>query len=60
MPSEQKFRIKARTTEGVTLTYSDVASYEIRDGMCHFIDSKTGEQLAYPSVDVNIRGEKKQ
>ena len=50
----RKFKVKAKTLEGVVLLFRNVVSYENRDGLVHFTDSKTGEPLAFPASDVNI------
>jgi len=59
MTAELTYTIKVKTTEGANIRFTGVKAYENRDGLVHFIDTKTGQPVAFPTSDVNIVGEKR-
>ena len=51
------FKIKVKTLEGNILTYRKVKSYELKEGMIYFIDSKTGESKIFSTSQCEIQDE---
>ena len=51
------FKIKVKTLEGNILTYRKVKSYELKEGMIHFTDSKTDEAKIFSTSQCEIQEE---
>ena len=52
------YSISVRTLHGDILNFK-VETYELKEGMIHFTDPKTGLPKAFPATDCNIDGVKK-
>ena len=52
--TEKLYKIKVKSMEGNILTYNKVKSYEIKDGLLLFIDSKNNNIKAFPVINCEI------